>query len=186
VGQVLDGTLRLVEDVLVERYADHELVVLSRTPARCDEMLALNNAVDGRSRVDARVTESDPVFVDGALRHRLRLDIVPRASKGDPPPLIGSFVRTLPVRLVEISEGGCLLEAPMPVEHGTRGELQVVVGETFPPELLRICRCQLVRGTAPLFRAGAEFLNGIGLTTSLRVALLAKAEHSRLSETSSP
>lgn len=70
----LDGSLRVREEVAIERWEDDEIVVLSTAPSRQAESLTLE-LPDGHQRhLRVRVEESKPVVApDGSLRHRLRL-----------------------------------------------------------------------------------------------------------------
>jgi hypothetical protein len=72
-----EGTLRVPGDVIIERHdgAQRELWVTSPLSVRRDEVLTLHLAQSERSLV-VRVVESRPVMIDGAVRHRLRLEIV--------------------------------------------------------------------------------------------------------------
>jgi hypothetical protein len=54
--------------------ARDELWVLSAAPAHREEVLTLD--VSGLKTVTVRVVESQPVLVNGGVRHRLRLAIL--------------------------------------------------------------------------------------------------------------
>ena len=74
-----EGTLRVLRDVLVQRAAGHELVAISRQAGVVGEILTLELAErtsgpNAATRV--RVIESRPMVLDGAVRHRLRLEPV--------------------------------------------------------------------------------------------------------------
>lgn len=72
-----EGSLRVPTDVMIERYGDNEMWVVSTAPAHRDEMLTLDAIGMGPSvTMSVRVTDSVPVLVDGVVRHRLRLAIV--------------------------------------------------------------------------------------------------------------
>ena len=72
-----EGALRLPTDVVVERCTDHEVWVVSPTPAHRDEMLTLDTSGSGPPEtMRVRVADSVPVLMDGVMRHRLRLAIV--------------------------------------------------------------------------------------------------------------
>jgi hypothetical protein len=52
--------------------------VVSASPARVNEILTLDLSGQGSATtVNVRVVSSTPVFVDGSIRHGLRLAIVP-------------------------------------------------------------------------------------------------------------
>jgi hypothetical protein len=72
-----EGALRVPTDVLIERYSESEVWVVSTTPAHRDELLTLDATGSGPSvTMSVRVTDSVPVLIDGLVRHRLRLAIV--------------------------------------------------------------------------------------------------------------
>jgi len=156
-GEALEGTLRLTEDVVVESYASSEITVVSGVPARSDQCFAIAPVGAAPSTpLDVRVTESTPAVIDGVLRHRLRLRIVNHDRRGRPR-MLGALVREVPVRLLDMSEGGCLLETSVPINQGTAGELYVPIDGEMRSDALRVCRCSLVRGAGSVFRLGAEF-----------------------------
>jgi len=70
-----EGTLRIPGDVVVERHDEalNELWVVSTSPAHREEQLRLD--LSGQP-LAVRVIESNPVLLDGVVRHRLRLAIV--------------------------------------------------------------------------------------------------------------
>ena len=75
-----EGSLRVPGDVIVERYTDEEVWVLSTSPARLNELLTLDLTGSGPSvTIDVRVIESVPVLYEGGVRHGLRLAIVQEA-----------------------------------------------------------------------------------------------------------
>jgi hypothetical protein len=75
----LQGSLRMPADVVVERYADDEVWVVSTSPARVDEELTLDLTGSGPAlTVRVRVVDSVPVLFDGMVRHGLRLAVLPR------------------------------------------------------------------------------------------------------------
>jgi hypothetical protein len=72
-----EGALRLPTDVVIEQYDEHEVWVVSPSPAHRDEVLTLDTTGSGPvTTVSVRVAESVPVLIDGVVRHRLRLAIV--------------------------------------------------------------------------------------------------------------
>ena len=75
----LEASLRTPGDVVVERYADDEVWVVSSSPARVDEELTLDLTGSGPAlTIRVRVVESVPVLYDGTMRHGLRLAVLPR------------------------------------------------------------------------------------------------------------
>ena len=73
----LEGSLRVPDDVIVERRSESEVWVVTAHPARVDEVMTLDIAgPESPVTVQVRVVESVPVMVDGVVRHGLRLAIV--------------------------------------------------------------------------------------------------------------
>lgn len=83
-----------------------------------------------------------------------------RLSKRDKPDQSepGILVADAPIRLVDISRSGCLIESRRHVAPGTTGELRVDLGGQMLSEQVRITRCVRVEGSGSLYRVGAEFL----------------------------
>lgn len=155
----LESTLRLIEDVVVERVTGDELWVLSTSPGRPEERLAVDRLGSVPPMVTGvKVVGSDPVMLHGKLCHRLRLSVVANNSWQRETGLHGGLVRSVPVKLLDVSRGGCLLQSEVPVDAGTHGELQVraEAGECW--DALRVSRCGQVEGAGAPFRIGAEFL----------------------------
>lgn len=85
---------------------------------------------------------------------------------------VGVLVREVPVRVVNISRSGCLLESPTWIETGTGGELKVQVGRTMYSDAIRIARRMLVEGSGAVYRVGVELLGVRPLSErSLRTAI---------------
>ena len=69
-----EGALRVPADVVIERYDEKEVWVMSSAPAHRDELLTLDATGSGPlATMSVRVTNSVPVLIDGVVRHRLRL-----------------------------------------------------------------------------------------------------------------
>jgi hypothetical protein len=71
---------------------------------------------------------------------------------------MATLVRSVPVRLVEISRGGCRLECSRRLESGTSGLLAVELAGLLRIDDIRIARCQPRIGAGPVFQVGAELL----------------------------
>jgi hypothetical protein len=71
---------------------------------------------------------------------------------------IGVIVRDVPVRVLEASTTGCLVESREPLPEGAVGMLEISGGEGLTFEPLRISRLTEVAGGAARFRAAAQFL----------------------------
>lgn len=169
----LQGTLHLMEDVLVERYIDSEITVVASMAAKASELVTVDRVVATNSALtDARVVESCPMIVDGVLRHRLTLRIADQSPTK--PVMVGGLTRALEVFLIQIGEGGCLMRAGAPVPNGLYGELTIVFEDGSRSEALRVCRCQIVAGAGPLFNIAAQFPMMPSLLHSFRSRLLAE------------
>jgi len=72
----VEGSLRLRDEVVIEKWGEQEVVVLSPEPIRPEERLTLEIPGGLHLRVNVRVSESRPAVTDdGSIRHRLRLVI---------------------------------------------------------------------------------------------------------------
>jgi hypothetical protein len=91
-----NAALQTVEDVVLERTESGDVWVTGDTPARRGDALILEVATGGL-RLDVRVLESEPVLVDGGVRHRLRLRILDPEAAGIP----GDVLREAPGRAGE-------------------------------------------------------------------------------------
>jgi len=81
-SEPVDASLRLREEVAIERWSDGEVVVLSPEPLKPTERVALEIPGEGRCRLNVRVSESRPAVTgDGAIRYRLVLSIESRGTE---------------------------------------------------------------------------------------------------------
>jgi hypothetical protein len=84
---------------------------------------------------------------------------------------MAGLVRHVPVRVVEISRGGCRLESGAGVPHGATGTLTVMLKGVERVDDVRIARCLLRKGGAT-YQVGAELLLTRPLSReSLRLAV---------------
>lgn len=90
-----NAALQTVEDVVLEKSDSGDVWVLGETPARRGDSLILEVATGGL-RMDVRVLESEPVLVDGGVRHRLKLRVVD--PDVEPIDLAGEPLREAPER----------------------------------------------------------------------------------------
>jgi hypothetical protein len=75
-SEPVTASLRLREEVTIERWDQDEVVVLSPEPIKPEERLTLEIPGQSHRRVHVRVLDSRPAVVDDtAIRHRLRLGI---------------------------------------------------------------------------------------------------------------
>jgi hypothetical protein len=71
---------------------------------------------------------------------------------------VATLVRSVPVRLVEVSRGGCRLECASRIESGTSGQLAVELLGLMRIDDIRVARCQQRMGAGEVFHVGAELL----------------------------
>ena len=72
--------------------------------------------------------------------------------------LVAVLGREVNVRLVDISNSGCLLESGSRLEKGTTGSLRVMFEGLEYADDVRIMRCRPSEGSGSLYYLGAEFL----------------------------
>ncbi len=70
-----NAALQTVEDVVLEQADGGDVWVLGEIPGRRGDFLTLEVATGGL-RMNVQVMDSDPVLVDGGLRHRTRLHVL--------------------------------------------------------------------------------------------------------------
>ena len=71
---------------------------------------------------------------------------------------IATLVRSVPVRLVEVSRGGCRLECASRFDSGTSGQLAVELAGLMRIDDVRIARCQQRMGAGEVYQLGTELL----------------------------
>lgn len=69
----LEGVLRVLRDVVVQSTNSEQLVVLGRHPGVLGELVSVQSLSGSGDPVIAQVVESQPIIVDGSVRHQLRL-----------------------------------------------------------------------------------------------------------------
>ena len=68
-----EGVLRVLRDIIIQSATDGHIVALSREPGVLGELVSLEFPAESNGVLRARVQESQPVVVDGTVRHQLRL-----------------------------------------------------------------------------------------------------------------
>ena len=71
---------------------------------------------------------------------------------------VAMLVRSVPVRLVEVSQGGCRLECASRLESGASGQLAVELAGLMRIDDIRVARCQQRAGAGAVYQVGAELL----------------------------
>ena len=82
-----------------------------------------------------------------------------------------SLVAHIPLRIVDVSGGGCLFESQHPVEPGRVGTVRLALNGGWYVEDVRVTRCEPVPGRTAYY-VGAEFVKTRRLPDqSLRLAV---------------
>ena len=68
-----EGVLRVLRDVVIQSRVQDHTIALSREPGILGELVMVQFPADNDAGVTARVQESQPIMVDGSVRHQLRL-----------------------------------------------------------------------------------------------------------------
>ena len=76
--------MRVLRDVILHRSGPEELLALSQTPGLIGEEMTLD-VIGGGSSIGLRVkvVDSRPLMVDGAVRHRIRLELLTGSRRQD-------------------------------------------------------------------------------------------------------
>jgi len=93
---------------------------------------------------------------------------------------VATLVRSIPIRLVEISRGGCRLECATRVESGISGMLAVELAGLLRVDDIRIARCQPRIGAGAVYQIGVELLRTRRLgrrTVRMAVRRIISGEH---------
>ena len=69
-----------------------------------------------------------------------------------------TLTRELPVRVIDISESGCLVESRQRMEVGTIGTLRLRLGSHDCTDDVEVVRCDAVAGVPSLYRLGVRLL----------------------------
>jgi len=75
---------------------------------------------------------------------------------GHPP--VATLVRVIPVRVLDVSRGGCRLEVARSIPPGVSGRLTLEMDGRLRVDDVRVARCQQRVGAGALYQIGAELL----------------------------
>jgi hypothetical protein len=169
VTDALRGSLRILDSATLEHFAGNELHVLTDFAADLNDRLSLDRlGASPLLSLSLRVADTDVVMVDGAPRHRLRLEIMNDSTPLEEKQLIGLLVREIPTSLIEISRDGCLLSTASAVEEGAVAELSLTVGQRTCRDEVRIVRCLSDDGHRNQYHVAAEFTANHSQTHSIK------------------
>lgn len=68
------GVMHVLRDVVLQRIEASQWLAVSREAGVIGEVMTLDSGVHGSPSVQVRVVESRPIVVNGAVRHRMRLE----------------------------------------------------------------------------------------------------------------
>jgi hypothetical protein len=156
ISSAFEGTLQTLEGVIIERGDGPGLHALAERAFRAGVSLTLD-VFDGSMRQTLQVTvaECSPVIHADTVRYRLRLAAAGGWGEIDPE---GLLVIDTPVRVLEISQHGFLLETNQGVGAGTVGRLRVEVNGTAYEGEVRVVRSSRLEGRAERHRLGTEWV----------------------------
>jgi hypothetical protein len=85
---------------------------------------------------------------------------------------VATLVRTVPVRILDVSRSGCRVESPRWLTAGTIGRLRLSLDGCGHEDDVRIARCQVRQGAGRSYLLGAELLGTRRLNArSIRLAV---------------
>lgn len=98
-----DGAMRVLRDVILHRTGPAELMAVSQTPGLIGEEMTLD-VIGGGSSVGlkVKVVDSRPLMMDGAVRHRIRLEVLDGAKALD------ARIEEKTVEIGELLAGGAI------------------------------------------------------------------------------
>jgi hypothetical protein len=121
----------------------------------------------GHVPLRVRAVQQEALITSPHQRHRVRLAVdaatdraTMAAARGGSRTAdrIGGVGRDVPVRLLELSAGGCLLGSPYRITEGAVGWLTVNGQHTQHDEIVRVCRCEHRPGQFWPWISAVEFL----------------------------
>lgn len=174
------GVIRVFADAEIEGLGHQHVSLIAHEPAAINERILLELPGDDRDLVIAgQVTESRPIIVGSSVRHSIRLRPVNlvenlssdrvdanmppedrlRAALSDAPDRrIAVIIRQFPVRLVNCSRSGCLVEADRALPAGTAGTMTLEIEGHEVTDHILVVRCQSIAGAGTLHHIGARLL----------------------------
>lgn len=169
------GVVRVLSDAEIESIDHDDVSVVSREAAAVGERIILEfPGHETDIMVPVQVIETRPVIVSNGVRHFVRLHALnglPHAAWDrfaqartyqSAPHLVDRrlviVIREIPVRLVNCSRSGCLIEADRSLDEGTAGTLSLVLDGHELADHVLVTRCQPIAGAGSLHHIGARLL----------------------------
>ena len=82
-----EGVLRVLREVVIQSATENQIIAVSEHPGVLGEVVAVKLAAQDPQCLHARVLESQPIVVDGNVKHQLRLhQISPSLASHEPTP----------------------------------------------------------------------------------------------------
>jgi hypothetical protein len=79
-------------------------------------------------------------------------------TKNEPLDSLGVLTREQRVRVVNLSESGCLIETERPLDVGTVGRLELRFGAQEYADVGEVVRCHAIQGAGSKYHVGMRFL----------------------------
>jgi len=157
------GMLRIFDDVEIEDVTDQAITVLSEAQVpRGERMILWAPAEDGGEvALRVRAVKRHADLASASLRHRVKFDVdtvAPRPVTAPGSRRIGSIVREVPFKLVDLSAAGCLIQIPVRIAAGAVAWLSVNSEHSQHHEIVRVCRSDWRTERFWPCLAGIEFL----------------------------
>jgi hypothetical protein len=138
----VEAVFVLQQPVTVDQLVGNEMWITSDIAAVHNDLFSFSRiGSNPASNLRLRVTGSEPVILDGVVRHRVRLTCAPETGP-TATSLIGLLTKTVRVRLIEVGQAGCLFESPCRLEEGASGELHVDIDGERWSDHVRVRRCE--------------------------------------------
>jgi hypothetical protein len=160
-----EGTLHVFRDVQIEGLDGDRIVAMGRYAGVAGQILTMELADPAGEVLEVCVTDSRPVVVDGAIRHRMHLqlagaegDLATNQDRlGQATAMLAVLTHQILVHILNCSSSGCLVEAHAQLESGVVGSLRLMIEGQELVDDLQVVRCQAIPGSSA-YQIGAEFL----------------------------
>jgi hypothetical protein len=169
------GYFRVVEDVELKRVGSKSITIVTGIRIPLGERMVLRSVKNGAwTNLAVRAVKRRAGIITGRLRHDVILQVdgawrrrrntpgrnatvdVDRKKSGHA--RVAALVRDIPVRLVDLSVSGCLLEGPEYIDEGKVGSLETVIDGQRCSEVVRTSRSFRMEGRVWPWTTDAQFL----------------------------
>ena len=192
------GAIRVFADAELEGLGHQHISLITHDPAAINERMLLElPGEDGDFLIRVQVIESRPIIVGSSVKHSVRVRLfdfgsLPNDGQSDGGPMeerlraaisgaidrrVAIIVREVPVRLVNCSRSGCLVEADRALPVGTAGTMTLEIEGHEVTDHILVVRCQPIAGAGTLHHIGARLLWVAAPTTQTIRHALSPAEN---------